>query len=207
MSRLTTDNPKTNTETLLNYAFDKENKIYLRESEEGLELCEYVAGLCSGHAGGVSEEDIMDGACMDCRGCSAGALYFCAVQAAELRARLKAYEDTELTPEEVETLHTLTKSYPSILGAAYKLKDYEQAEAEGRLIVLPCKVGDTVWFDTWERGIKNIGIQPHKIDRVDVTFVSEVSEFVRTEIPLRELGKSVFLTREAAEAALKEAQG
>ena len=27
-----------------------------------------------------------------------------------------------------------------------RLKNYEDAEEEGRLIVLPCKVGDTVWY-------------------------------------------------------------
>lgn len=101
--------------------------------------------------------------------------------------KLAAYENTGLTPEQVAA--------------------YAKAEAEGRLIELPCKVGDTVWYDTWEHGIKNIGIQPHKIDRVDVSFISEVGEFLYTAIPLRELGKTVFISREAAEAASKEAQG
>ena len=64
--------------------------------------------------------------------------------------RLKAYEDLELTPEEI--LDVVQDDGPfdtakmlQIAIALDQLEKYQQAEKEGRLVVLPCKVGDTVW--------------------------------------------------------------
>ena len=75
------------------------------------------------------------------------------------------------------------------------------------VIVQPCKVGDTVWCDTWKGG-KNIGIQPHKIEVVRVVATIErVFGGVGATFYDWEFGKTVFLTREEAEAALKEGQG
>ena len=69
-----------------------------------------------------------------------------------------------------------------------KLAEYETAEEEGRLVVLPCKVGTRVYeiyqfcgYGAWE-------IEEHKIKLED----------------LDKIGKTVFLTREEAEKALKE---
>lgn len=79
--------------------------------------------------------------------------------------------------------------------------------ASGQVIVTPCKVGDTVWFDTYKHG-KMLGIQPHKIAKVR-TVASIESGFAEAGADLYDFqfGKSVFLTREEAEAALKEGQG
>lgn len=56
--------------------------------------------------------------------------------------RLAAYEDTRLEPEEITAMrHTLDEYH--------KLADpLLRAQADGRLVVLPCKVGDTVYFRT-----------------------------------------------------------
>ena len=69
-----------------------------------------------------------------------------------------------------------------------KLAEYETAEEEGRLVVLPCKVGTRVYeiyqfcgYGAWE-------IEEHKIKLED----------------LDKIGKTVFPTREEAEKALKE---
>lgn len=56
--------------------------------------------------------------------------------------RLAAYEDTGLEPSEVEF----------VLG---EYERFTKLEREGRLIVLPCKVGDTVykvWYDPCHNG-------------------------------------------------------
>lgn len=37
---------------------------------------------------------------------------------------------------------------------------------------LPCKVGDTIYFDTYRRG-ENIGVQPHKVAKVEVVVSTE----------------------------------
>lgn len=52
--------------------------------------------------------------------------------------RLAAYEDTGLTPEEITAMrHTLEEYH----RAADPLLS---AKAQGRVVVLPCKLGDTV---------------------------------------------------------------
>ena len=88
-----------------------------------------------------------------------------------------------------------------------KLAEYENAEDEGRLVVLPCNVGDTVYL----------------IDDIDCVFEREsivteieidkdgVTIMIQDEIPicssgynLSDFGEIVFLTREEAKKALKE---
>ena len=89
--------------------------------------------------------------------------------------RLAAYEDSELSPEEV---HELAK-----------------AKADGRLVVLPCKVGDTVYrLD----GIYSWDIEHIEIYGDEIIFVDDSDNIFR----LDDIGKTVFLTREAAEKAL-----
>lgn len=67
-----------------------------------------------------------------------------------------------------------------------RLRELAEADRDGRLVVLPCKVGDTVY------------ILHRTFDGADV--VGE-TELWWTDIP--QLGKTVFLTREEAEKALE----
>lgn len=53
--------------------------------------------------------------------------------------RLAAYEDTGLTPEEIYKLCEMEKR-----SRMAQMLRWEEAEAAGRLLVLPCKPGDTV---------------------------------------------------------------
>ena len=72
-----------------------------------------------------------------------------------------------------------------------KLKDYEDLEEQGRLVKLPCKIGDDVYYIL---GIPNE--TPCTIDKC--TFkLSDINK----------IGKTLFLTREEAEAKLKELRG
>ena len=69
---------------------------------------------------------------------------------------------------------------------------------------LPCKVGDTIYFETYRRG-ESIGVQPHKVAKINVVVTIERPfGSVGAEIPDWQFGKYVFLTREEAEKALKE---
>lgn len=77
------------------------------------------------------------------------------------------------------------------LKACFKLKDYEDLEKQGRLLKLPCKVGDDVYYIL---GIPNK--TPCAIDKC--TF--ELSD-------INKIGKTLFLTREEAEVKLKELRG
>lgn len=76
---------------------------------------------------------------------------------------------------------------------------------------LPCKVGDTIYFETY-RCEKSIGVQPHKVAKINVVVKierpfgsvgAEIPDW-QSEIPDWQFGKYVFLTREEAEKALKE---
>lgn len=73
-----------------------------------------------------------------------------------------------------------------------KLKRYEDAEEQGLLLRLPCKVGDTVYRVSIIGRDLN-GKPYYKIKEKSFAFVW-----------LEKLGKTVFLTREEAEAKLKE---
>ena len=42
-------------------------------------------------------------------------------------------------------IHLIDNSENGVNHAIKKLSEYENAEEEGKLVVLPCKVGDTVW--------------------------------------------------------------
>lgn len=73
-----------------------------------------------------------------------------------------------------------------------RLRDYEDAEAEGRLLILPCTVGDTVYRICHEYKKGNPFIRA-------VTF--NQNNFWRIVFS-GEFGKTVFLTPEEAKAAL-----
>ena len=102
-------------------------------------------------------------------------------------SQLAAYEDTGLTPEEInEILHDTTGPLHKKLG------EWMKAESEGRLVVLPCKVGDTVYRIFAPDGREPV-ISAHTLLSVD-SIVRWMNKF----------GKTVFLTREEAEAALQK---
>ena len=52
--------------------------------------------------------------------------------------KLAEYEDTGLSPEEFK------EKSESVLELYGKLKPYADAEEQGRLVILPCKIGDKV---------------------------------------------------------------
>lgn len=71
-----------------------------------------------------------------------------------------------------------------------KLCRYEDAEEQGLLVRLPCKVGSHVWR-VWEVDGRKPEITEH--------YMSDLLHIVQW---LNKFGKTVFLTREEAEAAL-----
>ena len=54
--------------------------------------------------------------------------------------KLAAYEDTGLEPGEIPNALEMAQ----LVAAMDRLQKYEDAKKDGRLVVLPCKVGDTV---------------------------------------------------------------
>jgi len=100
----------------------------------------------------------------------------------EIYDRLAAYEDTGLEPEEVKEITSW--SY----GPFHKkMGDWLKAEHEGRLVVLPCKVGDVV-YELDRRILQVFRIIPPS------------AAFIMSEI---ENGIEFYKTREDAEKALE----
>lgn len=88
-----------------------------------------------------------------------------------------------------------------ILKLAQKLKEYEDAEEQGLLLRLPCKVGGTLWwtnaFGDLCSSKANCMFIEHGIDGIAIeTLICNINE--------KEIGKTVFLTKEEAEQALVE---
>ena len=121
--------------------------------------------------------------------------------------RLAAYEDTGLEPEAVETvklalaakhmvdLETLNNTPIS------RLVELVEADKDGRLVVLPCKVGDTVWFKTYKNNARDcIGVQPHEVTRISASIIVP-GEIVDIGIPVDQIGVRVFLSETEAVAA------
>ena len=128
--------------------------------------------------------------------------------------RLAAYEDTGLTPEEVLpkdkadeiALKLMRLADLESLCSYDRIRELAEADKDGRVVVLPCKVGDTVWR------IVRDG-EPHITrDEVrDMYFADDMTlcvELVGGRVTFTEkFGKTVFLSRAEAERALQEMEG
>lgn len=130
----------------------------------------------------------------------------------EIVNRLGAYEDTDLTPEEVNDavagLKFLAKSQlVSAFGvAAERLLELAEADKAGRLMVLPCKPGDILWtFSSYP--IKQVySFQVCSFTATDIRTPNGRTMMNTSRcgvIDALAVGKTVFLTREEAEKALE----
>ena len=132
--------------------------------------------------------------------------------------RLAAYEDTRLTPERCAEFARADAEGRYIVmrdaeqeGVA-RLRELAEADRDGRLVVLPCKVGDTVWvtrnpwtgkllkkpLDAYVNGMK---MYSHGL-YVNLLFDTRKINGTR-DCEINHIGKTVFLTREEAEKALE----
>lgn len=127
--------------------------------------------------------------------------------------RLAAYEETGLKPEAVEHLKlaSMGKAIAEIKefeGVPIdRLRELAQAKKKGRLVVLPCDVGDKLYDVTLGEVREKIVVSLSMFVPESVNHLVIHAENFRnavTSYELQDIGKTVFLTREAAEAALKE---
>ena len=115
--------------------------------------------------------------------------------------RLAAYEDIGLTPEEIikigmETEAGCVRAIARMYGVdTNRLRELAAADRDGRCVVLPCKVGDTVW----------------RIKRTFETYPDKSEPYIEPDAFLLQdvfnIGKTVFLTREEADHELKRVKG
>lgn len=119
-----------------------------------------------------------------------------------LQNRLAAYEDTWLTPEEIDMDHEAAEQLRHLCQNCDldRLEKLAEADKDGRLVVLPCKVGDKLYrvfygeiFEHRVGSMKYFAIQ-EKWDIETYPFCPCVESSI---------GKTIFLTREEAEKALE----
>lgn len=146
--------------------------------------------------------------------------------------RLASYEDTGLSPKEIEDLASVREIPPEVEFAITKhadriierldkllkktdddarTRELAEADSEDRVIVLPsCKIGDTLYY------IENGRIYPRVITTVNFCLSSTLRTIVictknyrgeTTGILASKLGKTAFLSLEEAEQALGEMEG
>lgn len=122
--------------------------------------------------------------------------------ARDLYGRLKAYEDTEREPEEVTALGKLfdyalkeSKTLTEQLTLLKHIRKLAEADKDGRVLILPCKLGTKVYRIRYK--IADYPDDPEP-EIATTWFTPEYRE---------DIGKTVFLTHEEAERALQEMEG
>jgi len=132
----------------------------------------------------------------------------------EMMDRLAAYEDTRLTPEEIDMDHEAAEQLRQLCQGCDldRLEELAEADRAGRLVVLPCKVSDTVWvtrnpwtgkllkkpIEAYANGMKKFS---HGL-YVNLLFDTRKINGTR-DYEINHIGKTVFFTREEAEKALE----
>ena len=124
----------------------------------------------------------------------------------EVWERLKAYEDAGLSPQACAEAREIEETLSGCDYSISRMVDLMKADKDGRVLILPCKVGDMAYW------VHNGVITGCHVYRIQVnrkgTFVflkSTISHGgFRTDACL---GKTVFLSREEAEKALQEMEG
>ena len=82
-----------------------------------------------------------------------------------------------------------------------KFKEYEDLEEQGRLIKLPCKIGDKVWH------ISGRDIKEDVISGIEYSYDGMFYIWSNEDTWLGGFNDIVFLTKSEAEAKLKELRG
>ena len=137
---------------------------------------------------------------------------FCTAVSAAHCPLLREYLDTELTPEEINDLASVREISPEAEYAINKhadniierldkllhqtdddarLRELAEADKDGRLVVLPCKVGTATYYIRYP-----IAVYPDESE-------PEIKRGIFTLCDLDRVGHSVFLTLEEAEKALE----
>lgn len=104
-----------------------------------------------------------------------------------------------------------TRNYKQMANWLEQLKEYQQLEEQGRLIKLPCKVGDTVYCienkEIYTCIVEKISISKNNGVWVEISFPKEIPDIVAIEYNSNDMGKIVFLAKTEAETKLEELRG
>ena len=129
--------------------------------------------------------------------------------------RLAAYEDTGLTPEEIDMDHEAAETLRQLCRGCDldRLEKLAEADRDGRLVVLPCKVGDKLWVIGRDNVPREMALEAPDIRTVctdeDNLCMSTCNRkpdgfcAYRLRNDGASIGKTVFLTSEEAEKAME----
>ena len=147
-----------------------------------------------------------NGNCMEVGG-------FCTAVPAAYCPLLRQYLGTGLTPEQAANAKTIIESaFAEDTSKAERIRKLLAADKEDRCIILPCRVGDKIYY------LKKKNIIEAKV--IDYT-VNEAGAWLFTveiydpkydmtfqcDLETELIGKTVFFKREEAEKALQEMEG
>ena len=127
----------------------------------------------------------------------------------EVWERLKAYEDSRLSPQACAEAREIEETLSGCDYSISRMVELMKADKDGRVVVLPCK---TVFELTWDAGPDCDLVCPVSIDGNGCCDFCDKGKLFAYERPccqehIERLGKTVFLTREEAEKALQEMEG
>lgn len=136
----------------------------------------------------------------------------------DIRKDLLAYKDTGLTPEQCENAKVIIESaFSDDTSKAERIRELLKADRDGRLVVLPCKVGEKLWVIGRDNVPRKMKLEAPDIRAVctdeDNLCMSTCNRkpdgfcAYRLRNDGADVGKTVFLTREEAGKALKTKEG
>ena len=113
---------------------------------------------------------------------------------------------------ETTTMNNTIKEYwehKQVAEYLRKFKDYKDLEEQGRLVILPCNVGDTVYkVNKASKKVSQHKVIKFEIDKEDATSYTMQIFFENFDFCfLHHFGETVFLTKSESEAKLKELRG
>ena len=127
--------------------------------------------------------------------------------------RLAAYEDTGLTPEEVSVLIKDWSDFCTTIGECGgidRLRELAEADKDGRLVVLPVKpvltpiLSSMLYIiedgDIYEDALYEAVVGMSESGKTNVVYTTLSDQMIFEQA---DIGKTVFLTREAAGKALE----
>lgn len=223
MERLTTDNPNTNLQSILNLFYVKDHETYVRGGGpapdfEDISLNDFARRIAEKYHLDIpeSDEDLPDTMLWDLiEGIDTmdgllALIYNAGWAFAEIRHRLSKYEDTGLTPDEVVKMQGEIKTAYDEHGEAYlfgatgseakHIVDLLAAEANGQLFFAPCALGSTVYGHDYKK------VTEYKVEQVSfikgkwyLKCKNENSDFWANETHFDDF---IFLTYQKAAADL-----
>ena len=123
-------------------------------------------------------------------------------------------KNTIVIPNSFISSADCAEKYEQVAKWLKELKSYKEAEEQGLLVRLPCKVGDKVWdndfghpesyeIKAFSYGYCDSYVEPDIEDQI-IFYYENYSGSIAGAFTMSQLGKTVFLTREEAEKKLEE---